>query len=159
MEKMMDYIMIGVDCSKPAEAALDVAIDAAKRYEARLLIISVHNSPSVPLLPGMPPYPQILTDFPTLSPKVPGDIAKEVGDLLKEYEERARKAGVKNVESKIVTIWDKVGAGLVIEAERRGVSLIIIGSRGLTGLKRTLLGSVADFVIKNAHCDVWVVRR
>jgi nucleotide-binding universal stress UspA family protein len=156
---MIDYIMVGVDCSKPAEVALDVAIDAAKRYEARLVIISIYNSPSVPLLPGMPPYPQILTDFPTLSPKVPSNIAKNVGDLLKEYEERARKAGVKDVKSEIVTIWDKVGAGLVIEAERHGVSLIIIGSRGLTGLKRTLLGSVADFVMKNAHCDVWVVRR
>jgi len=63
------------------------------------------------------------------------------------------------VASKIVPVCNTVGGGLVTEAERQGVSLIVIGSRGLTGLKRTLLGSVADYVVKNAHCNVLVVRR
>jgi nucleotide-binding universal stress UspA family protein len=42
--------------------------------------------------------------------------------------------------------------------EEIGVSLIIIGSRGRSGIRRTLLGSVSDSVIRHAHCPVLVVR-
>ncbi len=79
--------------------------------------------------------------------------------LLKQYEERAKKEGVKVVETKIVPVWNTVGAGFVAEAEKQGCALTVIGSRGMTGLKRTLLGSVAEYVSKNAHCDVLITRR
>lgn len=78
--------------------------------------------------------------------------------LLKEYEKRALERGIKEVESKIVPFWGTVGEGLVGFADEYKCSLIVVGSRGLTGLKRVLLGSVADYVIRNAHCNVMVVR-
>jgi nucleotide-binding universal stress UspA family protein len=159
MEKPTETIMVGVDGSKHAEAAFQVATDMAKLHGARLLIVAIHTSPAMPLTPGVPGYPQILTSFPEYSPKVPKEVTDNMEPTLKEYEERAKKAGVKSVESKIVAVWNTVGGGLVTEAEREGVSLIVVGSRGLTGLKRTLLGSVADYVVKNAHCNVLVVRR
>ncbi len=40
-----------------------------------------------------------------------------------------------------------------------GVGLIVIGSRGLTGMKRALMGSTSDSVVRHAHCPVFVVRR
>jgi nucleotide-binding universal stress UspA family protein len=159
MEKPTETIMVGVDGSKHAEVAFKVATDMAKRYDARLLIVAIHASPAMPLTPGVPGYPHILTCFPEYSPKVPKEVTEKMEPILKEYEERAKKAGIKSVESKIIPVWNTVGGGLVTEAEREGVSLIVIGSRGLTGLKRTLLGSVADYVVKNAHCDVLIVRR
>jgi len=158
MEKPIKAIMVGVDGSINAEVAFQAAADMARLHHARLLIVAIHTSPTMPLTPGIPGYPQILTSFPEYSPKVPKEVTDKMGPILKEYEEKAKKAGVKSVESKIVAVFDTVGGGLVTEAEREGVSLIVVGSRGLTGLKRTLLGSVADYVVKHSHCNVLVVR-
>jgi nucleotide-binding universal stress UspA family protein len=43
-------------------------------------------------------------------------------------------------------------------AERLGAGLIVMGSRGLGPLKRALMGSVSDSVVRHAHCPVLVVR-
>lgn len=37
--------------------------------------------------------------------------------------------------------------------------MIIVGSRGLSGMRRALMGSVSDFVLHHAHCLVLIVRR
>ena len=39
-----------------------------------------------------------------------------------------------------------------------GAGLIVVGSRGLGGIRRTMLGSVSDSVVRHAHCPVMVVR-
>jgi nucleotide-binding universal stress UspA family protein len=44
-------------------------------------------------------------------------------------------------------------------AEALGVGLIVIGSRGLGAITRTLIGSVSDSVVRHAHCPVLVIRR
>jgi nucleotide-binding universal stress UspA family protein len=44
-------------------------------------------------------------------------------------------------------------------AEELGADLIVVGSRGLGGLKRALMGSVSESVVRHAHCPVLVVRR
>ena len=43
-------------------------------------------------------------------------------------------------------------------AEEIGAGLIVIGSRGLGGMRRALMGSVSDSVVRYAHCPVLVVR-
>ncbi len=49
-------------------------------------------------------------------------------------------------------------AEIVAHAERIGADLVAVGSRGLTGLDRLLLGSVARNVVSHARCSVLVVR-
>jgi nucleotide-binding universal stress UspA family protein len=48
----------------------------------------------------------------------------------------------------IVHLADEIGAGL-----------IVMGSRGLGGIRRALMGSVSDSVVRHAHCPVMIVRR
>ena len=48
----------------------------------------------------------------------------------------------------IVNLADKIAAGL-----------IVVGSRGLGGIRRALMGSVSDSVVRHAHCPVMVVRK
>jgi nucleotide-binding universal stress UspA family protein len=43
-------------------------------------------------------------------------------------------------------------------AEEMGADLIVLGSRGLGGARRALMGSVSDSVVRHAHCPVLVVR-
>lgn len=51
-----------------------------------------------------------------------------------------------------------VSPEIVRIAEVEGFDLIVMGTRGLGGLKRMLVGSVADDVVRHAHCHVTVVR-
>uniref|UniRef100_A0A7C3N5M5 Universal stress protein n=1 Tax=Candidatus Methanomethylicus mesodigestus TaxID=1867258 RepID=A0A7C3N5M5_9CREN len=146
---MYRTIMVGVDGSKYAEAAFEAAAEMAMKFDSRLLIVTIYAPPAIGLLGDIPPYP----------PTVPKEVEANMTPLLKKYEEKARQMGVKVVESKIVPVWNTVGAGFVSEAEKQGCALTVIGSRGLTGLTRTLLGSTADYIARNAHCDVHIVRR
>ena len=49
--------------------------------------------------------------------------------------------------------------GILAIGEDIGVGLIVLGSRGLGGVKRALMGSVSDSVVRHAHCPVLVVRK
>lgn len=51
---------------------------------------------------------------------------------------------------------DKVTVDL---SEELDAGLIVMGSRGLGGIRRALVGSVSDSVVRHAHCPVFVVRR
>jgi nucleotide-binding universal stress UspA family protein len=51
-------------------------------------------------------------------------------------------------DQRILAIGEDVGTGL-----------IVLGSRGLGGVKRALMGSVSDSVVRHAHCPVLVVRK
>jgi nucleotide-binding universal stress UspA family protein len=49
--------------------------------------------------------------------------------------------------------------GILAVGEDVGAGLIVLGSRGLGGVKRALMGSVSDSVVRHAHCPVLVVRK
>lgn len=157
-ESWIKTILVGIDGSKYAESALEAAIDIAKRYSAKLFIVYIHPLPSMPLVTGVPAYPHIITHFPDYYPKASPEVKEKIEPLLKKYVKMAIEHGIKEVESKILPFWGSVGEGLISFADENKASVIVIGSRGLTGLKRVLLGSVADYVIRNAHCNVLVIR-
>jgi nucleotide-binding universal stress UspA family protein len=56
----------------------------------------------------------------------------------------------------LIEVW--VAPGIVELAEEIGAGLIVMGSRGLGGIRRALMGSVSDSVVRHAHCPVMVVR-
>ena len=53
----------------------------------------------------------------------------------------------------------KPEAEITAVAEEIGAGLIVVGSRGLGGLRRAMMGSVSDAVVRHAHCPVLVVRK
>ena len=53
----------------------------------------------------------------------------------------------------------KPEAEITALAEEIGAGLIVVGSRSLGGIRRSLLGSVSDAVVRHAHCPVMVVRK
>jgi nucleotide-binding universal stress UspA family protein len=66
-----------------------------------------------------------------------------------------------NIKFKSEIIEDpvsRVGSAIVDYAERENVDLIVIGTRGRTGFKKILLGSVASDIVTYAHCPVLIVK-
>jgi nucleotide-binding universal stress UspA family protein len=91
---------------------------------------------------------------------------KESQQWLDKFEKLAAKENSttnnnNNIQYKSEIIEDstsRVGSAIVDYAERENVDLIVIGTRGRTGLKKMLLGSVASDVVTYAHCLVLVVK-
>jgi nucleotide-binding universal stress UspA family protein len=82
-------------------------------------------------------------------------------EKLAVNKENNNNNGVNNIQFKSEIIEDpisKVGSAIVDYAERENVELIVIGTRGRTGFKKMLLGSVASDVVTYAHCPVLVVK-
>jgi nucleotide-binding universal stress UspA family protein len=76
---------------------------------------------------------------------------------VEEQAERLRAEGVKVVESHLLLGWPD--ATIVWLAEEISAGLVVLGSRGLGGMSRALIGSVSDSVVRHAHCPVMVVRQ
>jgi len=153
---MYKQIMVGIDGSKYAEDALDKAIEIARTDGAKLVIEHVFDLPETHLrLAGVTNREGTLppNDLP-----IPEEITAQYGPLLKRYAEKARLRGVNDVHSEIMPIFGNAGAGLLMYSELKNSDLLIAGSRGLTGLKRALLGSVADYLVRNSECDVLIVK-
>ena len=80
----------------------------------------------------------------------------EAEELLRGAELLGKEEGVK-VEKEIMVMSSPSGA-IIDYAKIKNIDLIVVGTKGITGLKQSLLGSVARNVICNAHCPVLAVK-
>ena len=77
--------------------------------------------------------------------------------VLETEVEKVREAGGTVVQ--VHLRMGKAAVEIVDLAEELGAGLVVVGSRGLGGIRRALMGSVSDSVVRHAHCPVLVVRR
>jgi nucleotide-binding universal stress UspA family protein len=75
---------------------------------------------------------------------------------VEEQAEDVRAEGIRVVESHLLLGWPD--AAIVWLAQEISAGLVVLGSRGLGGMRRALIGSVSDSVVRHAHCPVMVVR-
>jgi nucleotide-binding universal stress UspA family protein len=69
------------------------------------------------------------------------------------------KANEQNTEIKTeIIISINIPGGVVDYAEQKNIDLIVIGTRGRSGFKKLMLGSVASHIVTYAHCPVLVVK-
>jgi len=59
----------------------------------------------------------------------------------------------------VLSYTGKPGEAICSVAKDEQATLVVMGSRGLSTVRRTLLGSVSDYVIHHAHCPVAVVKQ
>jgi nucleotide-binding universal stress UspA family protein len=139
-------ILLATDGSKEAVLAARTAVDLAERTGSELHVIHVHR-----ILPVPYAYRGRYTEP---DPEPPGGEARA---LLNRQAKEIEHAGGKvagtylregDPDVEVVAIGEEIGAGL-----------IVIGSRGQGGVRRALMGSVSDAVVRHAHCPVLVIRR
>ena len=91
-----------------------------------------------------------------------------VGQLQRQFERMSRRVRgaeaqkVREAGGTVAQAHLRMGepaAQIVDLAEELGVGLVVVGSRGLGGVRRALMGSVSDSVVRHAHCPVLVVRK
>jgi nucleotide-binding universal stress UspA family protein len=76
--------------------------------------------------------------------------------FLDQQVDRVKQEGVSVAEAHLVR--GRPDREVVYLSEEIGAGLIIMGSRGLGGVRRALMGSISDSVVRHAHCPVLIVR-
>lgn len=142
-------IVLATDGSEEAELAARTAADLATSTRSELHVAIVFAESAY-----VHPYYEVR--FPEAAEKLRQDVRKEIQEVLDEQVKRIREAGGEVAEAHLRT--GEPDQEIVALAEELGSSLIVMGSRGLGGVRRALMGSVSDSVVRHAHCPVMVVR-
>jgi nucleotide-binding universal stress UspA family protein len=149
-------ILIPLDGSKPSDRAAEYAVDMAKRRKANLVAVHVMHLPAYPLttapIEGMPTH--MVTPIPAT---ISNEERKMAENCLNRVERMAKNAEVK-IKTKIIEDQPSIVHAITKIAEKEGCDLIVMGTKGRTGIKKFLLGSVASGVVTYAPCPVLVVR-
>ena len=143
-------ILVAVDGSNPSFNASNFAIDLAKRFDAQLVVLHVIDPKYRELEIAISPRPG---RFKEIEKKVMKD-AEKIVDTVRQ---KAVKMNV-NVKSDAIHGFTSIFKDVVDYARVNGVDVIVIGSRGMTGFKKLLVGSVASGVVTYSDCPVIVVK-
>jgi len=142
-------ILVAFDGSKDSQKAIGLACSLALKFGSELTIVHVFSSPSIgySATAGMPiPDYKLLEDAKKSS-------AREV---LSKGLQLAAHEGVE-AKGELIEAPSVVEALVEFAANRNG-DLIVAGTRGMTGFKKIILGSVSAGLVNHAHCPVLIVR-
>jgi nucleotide-binding universal stress UspA family protein len=137
---MYDSVLVPTDGSNDAGEALDHAVSLADTYDATLHALYVVESTRSNETPGDDPL---------------GRVADAGGDAVEAVAERAREAGVPDVET---AVERGVPADVILEyVDREGVDIAVMATAGRTGESREILGSVSESVVRESPIPVVLV--
>ena len=141
-------ILLATDGSREANWAARTAVDLANKTGCELHVTFILRT-------------QDASEYGTVSFNAEkaheGEIEQMGQRLLDEQVRRVEEAGgtVAGAHFRVA----RPDQGILAVGEEIGTGLIMLGSRGLGGVKRALMGSVSDSVVRHAHCPVLVVRK
>ena len=143
-------ILLATDASKDAEKAALIASDIASSTESELHVLHVGNTKDFHVAPGAEQ---------SFSPRTGslGDIREKAEKTLEDAVKQVEEAGGTVAQSHL-RLGDPDDEILRFCDEQGGFGLIVMGSRGLTRIKRVVMGSVSESVVRHAHCPVLVER-
>ncbi len=138
---MISKILVAYDGSSSADKALDFVIDLAKSVNASVVILHVINT--------------CIESWGVVSIDAIERMKKKACECVNNAVEKLKKNGI-NVEGQVVE--GEPSSTIVDFAEKVNASLIVVGSRGLSRLKRALIGSVSLAVLEHSKIPVLVVK-
>jgi nucleotide-binding universal stress UspA family protein len=139
-------ILVPLDFSPPSKQALGYAAAFARQFKARLTLLHVVEPIATP---------DFAASFPLA---LENDEAKAAA--VKELERAVKAARIpRGSVEKLLVRFGRSFHEIAEAARTRKADLIIISTHGYTGLKRALLGSTTERVVRHAPCPVLVVRQ
>jgi nucleotide-binding universal stress UspA family protein len=143
---MFKKIMVALDGSPLAEQVLPTAIEAAKLFQAELTLYRVVSPLAGSYRGG------------SASASVIEAAERQLLDMADAYlEEIASGIREKSIPVNVVTALGTPYQEIVDYTEKNDIDLLIMSTRGETGLTRWLLGSVSDHVIRGVTIPVWMI--
>lgn len=143
----IETILVATDFSDAATKAIDTAVEFAKKFEAQLVIIHAYRV-EIPMASPMMAGAYVL----------PQGFFEQIGNHAKAHIEAvAKEIEGQGVSVIGIAVEQSPAEAIIAEAKSRPADLIVMGTRGLTGLKHVALGSIADRVVRTAPCPVLTV--
>jgi nucleotide-binding universal stress UspA family protein len=143
----LQKILVPTDFSEHAAGALQAAESLARPFGATLHLLHVVQMPVMPTMPEA-------------APVIPVSFWQELREhALRNLEKEKARLGAAGLKCEVEVIEDVPGFAISAAAERAKADLIVMGSRGLTGIKHALLGSVAERTVRAAPCPVLTVKK
>ena len=141
-------IMVAIDGSEHSLKAAEYALAIAKSFGAQLYAVTVTYIPESHHVKQK----DILADS-----REKSDSKNDVEIWFEKFNQNARENNIQ-LKTELINSQRPVDYVLLEYAEKENLDLIIIGTRGRSGFKKLLLGSVASEVVKYAHCPVMVIK-
>ncbi|WP_265459957.1 universal stress protein [Enterococcus sp. HY326] len=146
MEQEYQRILVGIDGSQQAQEAFEKAVEVAKRNHSALFVANVLDQKAYSFI-GFAPISETVVETEI-------DQSKSLIDAAKAY---AQKAGVTEVEG--ILAYGSAKEAMAHQLPNKyQIDLIMVGQSGLNAVERFMLGSVSSYIIREAPCDVLVVR-
>jgi nucleotide-binding universal stress UspA family protein len=143
----VNTILVPTDFSADAAEAVKTASELAKQFSARVVLLHAYNV-VIPLASPMAGAYMLPDGFYE-------GLRAHANSLV---DAAARKLAEAGIDATGVAVSETASVAIVAEAERLPADLIVMGTRGLTGLKHVVLGSVAERVLRTAPCPVLTVK-
>ena len=151
-------ILLAIDGSREAELAARTAADLSQKTHSELHVVhAVSIAPVGPLVYPEDPDLQSVEYEAEINEEYQRISERRAREVLEAEVEKVRSAGGTVAEEHLIE--GPVAREIVRLAEEIGAGLIVMGSRGLGGIRRALMGSISDSVVRHAHCPVLVVRQ
>ncbi|WP_129644328.1 universal stress protein [Peristeroidobacter agariperforans] len=145
---MYRRILVPVDGSAAASQGLNEAIELASSLKARIRLL--HVVEPIVMMPAEAMAGAIVD--------LADGLRKAGAELLEECEKKVAKAGVEVEHALIEAIGRSAGECAVKEAEETKADLIVCGTHGRRGVRRLLMGSDAEYIVRRAPVPVLLVR-
>jgi nucleotide-binding universal stress UspA family protein len=146
-ENLINRILVPLDGSEYADKALDWALDLAEKYNASIELLTV--------IPLLGPFTTCGIE-PLFGPSLK-ELQEQAGKMLAEALKKAKKSKP-NLKISTKVLEGRPSDKIVETAKEENFDLIVMGSRGLGGVKEFFLGSVSDRVADEAPCPVVIVK-
>ncbi len=139
-------VLLATDGSEEAVLAARTAVDLAEKTGSELHVVFVSRT-------------RAAFEYDAMGFEIgePHEEVREMGKrVLDDYVRQIEESGGTVAEAHFK--MGRPDERIVAVAEEIGAGLIVMGSRGLGGVRRALIGSVSDSVVRHAHCPVMIVR-
>lgn len=137
---MYDDVLFPTDGSEPSERAFEHALSLAERYDARIHVLYVVNT--------------TYSDIGAVGETTIDSLRERGTSVVRDVEQRATANGIEVV----TRIVEGDPHREILEYSSANVDLIVMGTRGRSGIDRYLLGSVTEKIVRTADVPVFTVR-
>ena len=144
--KKPSRILVGIDGSDDSLRAADYAMELAKSNHAEVLVVSVLDITSIfKILPRETKKQMIALG------------KQDAGRIFVIVQKMAEKKGL-DAKTEVIESSSSAADAIINYAKRKGADMIVVGTKGRSGMSKALLGSVASKVVMHSPCPVLVVK-
>jgi nucleotide-binding universal stress UspA family protein len=154
LDNKISKILVGIDGSESSFNAANYAIDLSVKFNSEIILLSI--------VPSKIHHGDSSGVFGMVSQSYLNDYKKEAEKWFKEIINNLKNEETfeneQKIKTDIITTPFSIAASILNYAEERDVDLILIGTRGNSGLKKMLLGSVASDIVTYSYCPVLIIK-